>query len=272
LALLTAFAAQGQSIHVYTEFQRTDPFGRVIEADRGTARSREVLSPPLARNGVASFLVSVEAPQGTPYWLYMGLNPEASLELTAYRAVFEQNAKGEWVPDKLVKLELPYNGLVPEKHIPGQTHELFLLDVRVPADLPPQRIKVEPQLWIPDRWITYPMEVRVVRSQITSPVPQRGEIFPVDAPADLTYRSVFYGSYCNSPEKKVLDLPLTIRSLILRNARQDAAVASSLGKSEAGSLLDYQTGEDWCKTPLQARPAGPERVLRLRDRLLRERP
>jgi hypothetical protein len=133
LFLLPLLAA-GQSIRVHTEFQRPDPFGNVIKADRAAdRRSREVLSPSLGRNTHASFHVIVEPPPGTPYYLYIGLNPEDIIQATLYKEIFELRG-GEWVADKLVKVDLPYNGLVPEKGIPGQTVEVFLLDLFVPKN------------------------------------------------------------------------------------------------------------------------------------------
>jgi hypothetical protein len=272
LFLLLAASASGQSISVYTEMQRVGPFGKVVQADRPTpgTRSREVLSPALARNAFSSFHVVVEPPPGTPYWLYIGLNPEDVIEAKLYKEIFELR-DGEWVPDKLVKVDLPYNGLVPEKGIPGQTVEVFLLDLFVPRNAEVRRMKVEPQMWIPDRWITYPMEARLVSRQLLTPAPKRGEIAPIDSPADATYRAVFSATFCNSVENKASDPPLTIRSLLLRNARQDAGLAQPYGKLFASPFLGYGEGQDWC-TLEPNRTSSPELSLRLRDRLLRERP
>lgn len=271
LAALSALSAAAQSIHVYTEMQRIDPFGKVIAADRNkSGRSREVLSPAMGRNTHASFHIAVEPPQGTPYWLYIGLNPDDVVQVNLYKEIFELR-NGHWVPDKLVKVDLPYNGLVPEKHIPGQTVEVFLLDVFVPRDAEVRRMKIEPQLWIPDRWITYPMEARIVTRQLLSQPPNKGLVAPIDSPADSTYRAVFSATFCSSTENNPPDSPLTIRSLLLRNARQDAALVQPYGKLFAGPFLGYAENQDWCK----ANPPvtdGPELSLRLRDRLLRERP
>jgi hypothetical protein len=271
LAVACLQGAFAQSIHVYTEMQRVDPFGKVIAADRAKGgRSREVLSPAMGRNTFASFHIAVEPPPGTPYWLYIGLNPDDVVQVNVYREIFELR-NGEWVPDKLVKVDLPYNGLVPEKHIPGQTVELFLLDIFVPRDAEVRRMKIEPQMWIPDRWITYPMEARIVSRQLLTQPPRTGLLAPIDSPADATYRAVFSATFCSSSENNPSDSPLTIRSLLLRNARQDAALVQPYGKLFAGPFLGYGENQDWCKaaTPVMD---SPELSLRLRDRLLRERP
>ena len=274
LFLLAAVALNGQSIRVLTEFQRVDPFGQVIAADRAAdGKSREVLSPALARHTFSSFHIVVEPPPGTPYYLYIGLNPEDTVAATLYKEIFE-NRDGKWIPDKLEKVTLPYNGVVPEKHIPGQTVEVFLLDIFVPKNSQVRRMKIEPQMWIPDRWITYPMEARIVTPQLLTTVPSRGEIQPLTSPADTTYQKVFSSVFCGSTENKIASEPLTIRSLLLRNARQDAALALPLGKFYTGMLLGYgESVLDWCKGTLPGSSGGsPERVLRVRDRLLRDRP
>ena len=266
-----AIAARAQSIHVFTERQRIDPFGKVIAADRAKAGgSREVLSPAVGRNAFSTFHIAVEPPPGTPYWFYIGMNPDDVIQANLYKEIFELR-NGQWVPDKLMKVDLPYNGLVPEKHIPGQTVEVFLLDLFVPRDAEVRRMKVEPQMWIPDRWITYPMEARIVARQLLTQPPRKGVPAPVDSPADATYRAVFSATFCSSTENNAPDPPLTIRSLLLRNARQDAALALPYGKLFAGPFLGYGESQDWCKVSTP-QTDGPELSLRLRDRLLRERP
>ena len=274
LFLLFAAALSGQSIRVLTEFQRVDPFGKVVPADRAAdGRSREVLSPALGRHTFSTFHIVVEPPPGTPYHLYIGLNPEQTIDATLYKEIFESK-DGKWVPDKLEKVELPYNGLVPEKHIPGQTVEVFLLDLFVPGNAEVRRMKIEPQMWIPDRWILYPMEARIVSLQLLTPIPERGGVQPLASSADATYRRVFSSVFCGFPENKTPAGPLTIRSILLRNARQDAALALPLGKFHIGMLLGYgESVEDWCKRTMNNTSIGnPERVLRVRDRLLRDRP
>jgi hypothetical protein len=270
LFLAAAALCAAQSIHVYTEMQRIDPFGKVVVADRNkSGGSREVLSPALGRNAFSSFHIAVEPPPGTPYWLYIGLNPEDVVQVNLYKELFELR-DGHWIPDKLVKVDLPYNGLVPEKHIPGQTVEVFLLDVFVPREAEVRRMKIEPQMWIPDRWITYPMEARIVSRQLLTQPPKRGLVAPVDSPSDATYRAVFLATFCTSSENNPPDSALTIRSLLLRNARQDAALVQPYGKLFAGPFLGYGENQDWCKGQAVEND-GPEISLRLRDRLLRER-
>ena len=144
----------GQEIYVRSEFQRPGPNGVVIAADKMNQRGREVLSPPALRNAFTTLHVTVEAPAGTPVVLYVGLNPEDAIKPTLY--LENHLAGGE--PNGLEEVKpLPFNGKIPES---GALN--FLLDMWVNEDATVQRVKVEPQLWVSDRWIVYPMEVRIL--------------------------------------------------------------------------------------------------------------
>lgn len=82
-------SAPAQTIRVYSEFQRIDPFGKVVAADAGAAvQPREILSPAVVRNAFASFHVAVTAPVGTEFTLYEGQNPEGSFRVSVYKEVF----------------------------------------------------------------------------------------------------------------------------------------------------------------------------------------
>src|SRR5262249_19535728 len=78
LLLLAALACAGlsraQSLAVYSELQRPDPFGQIVAADRG-ASPREILSPAAPRNGFVSFHIAVTAPTNTNYFLYIVTSP-----------------------------------------------------------------------------------------------------------------------------------------------------------------------------------------------------
>src|ERR1039458_368408 len=61
--LLLTYAAPlaAQSLQIYSEFQRIDPYGRIVPVDR-SEYPREILSPELARNAPASFHVAGTLP------------------------------------------------------------------------------------------------------------------------------------------------------------------------------------------------------------------
>src|SRR5437763_9664299 len=95
-----AFAASllpAQSLEVYSEFQRVDPFGSIVAADRAET-PREILSPAVARNGFVSFHVVVSGPAQTNYFLYVVTNPVSACRVALYKENFVKTRDG-WVPD-----------------------------------------------------------------------------------------------------------------------------------------------------------------------------
>src|ERR1017187_5385935 len=64
LLIAAAAIAAAQTVTVYSEFTRVDPFGQVVRADRGANEPREILSPAIARNALSSFHVVVEGRPG----------------------------------------------------------------------------------------------------------------------------------------------------------------------------------------------------------------
>jgi hypothetical protein len=142
--LLFAIAAHAQSLDIYSEFQRVDPFGAVVTPDRGIGR-REILSPAVARNGYASFHIVVSVPQKESYLLYVATNPLDACRVELYREHYVETAKG-WIPDSLFALErLPDFGAMPDPddHIAGQTSRVYLLDLWIPPDSPIGRFRLE---------------------------------------------------------------------------------------------------------------------------------
>src|ERR1041385_2485379 len=133
MRLLTQVSAQ--SVLVYSEFARINEKGVVT----APAQPREILSPAIVRNGFTSFQIVVEVEPDTPYWLYVGQNPENAVRVTVYRE------SGE----KLEPVELP---------VGGKSTQVFWMDVWADRDAPVRRIKVQPQLSVKGDWVEYPME------------------------------------------------------------------------------------------------------------------
>ena len=66
--------AQDVDLHLYSEFQRIQPDGRVVDADRADV-PQEIISPALIRNGFTTFHVSVTGRPRILYWLAIQTNP-----------------------------------------------------------------------------------------------------------------------------------------------------------------------------------------------------
>lgn len=115
------------------------------------------LSPAIRRGGHMTFVLGVVESAAKPFVLQMGQYPPNALALKMYRLFPETDSAPEPV---LVPTD--FRGRVGE----SQRCALFLLEVEVPADLLPGRLKLEPALWVPDSpskdyWVRYPMEVRI---------------------------------------------------------------------------------------------------------------
>ncbi len=277
--LAGAAQAQGPSIRIYSEFQRIDPFGRVVSADRPRREGvapREILSPGLARNAHASYRAAVTAPPGMPYSLYLGQNPEGFLSVTMYKEVHALRG-AQWVPDRLEQVSFPYTSSLPDatRPIPGQTTVTFLIDVWVPSDAEVRRSRLELQLFAAERWIIYPLEVRILPAIVPTHEISRTSLAGIAEASDMTARAALRGYVCGQAGAGALE-PATIRGLSLRIASQDIAVARSLEKKPGDRILPEilklaGAGEaaNWCAAPVFPVDLGPEWYLRLRDALNR---
>jgi hypothetical protein len=143
ILLLCAVPVAAQSVRVYSEFAQITESGEVT----APARPREILSPAIVRNGFTSFQLVVQVKKGTPYWLYVGQNPEDAVKITLYR---ESGAKFD-------RVDLP---------AAGDSTQVFWMDVWTDRDAPVRRIKIEPQLNVGSDWVVYPMEARVMEAVV----------------------------------------------------------------------------------------------------------
>lgn len=256
-----AAALSAQTVQIYSEFQRPDPFGGIVEPDRGW-RSREILSPAIGRNGHATFHVAVTMPAKENYFLFVIPNPPESCLVKVYKEHFAKTNVG-WIPDRLTELQrLPDFGVMPdpEEGIEGQTTRVYLVDVWIPPTAPIFRFRLEIQLKVAD-WTIAPLEVRVVRAMY--PEVEKGEAAPLppidwgaDAPAVGVLRD-----YASTGKLTMPPLDLTVRGIIRRNAVQDV----SLGER---SLTERALDLFRANMTFWPRPFGSEWWMKLRDRVL----
>lgn len=258
----------GQALRVYSEFVRVGPDGEIVAADRGV-KPREIISPAIPKNAYLTLRLAVEAPPGVTYYLHMGQNPEKMVEFTLYQEQYQQEGEA-WVPDRLEKMALPHGAKLSE----GQKAQTYLLDVFVPPTTPMTRIRIEVQLNVGEQWIIYPMEVRV--RDRTGPGGGRplGPLPAVKARADAALTAPLREYLCGDPLSAKGPVALdTLRAVLVRNMRQDLAMARAREKEEgagvAAMLLKaggWESAESFCKArALSAR--GPEWWLRARTYL-----
>jgi hypothetical protein len=265
-------------MRVVSEFQRVGPLGEVVAADR-VAQAREILSPAVARNAYASFRIAVEIPPDTPYFLYVQSNPTDFFEVTLYKELYVK-AGDEWIPDVLQESKIPAFGSLPylPAPIPGQNTVTYWVDLHVGADAPVRRVRLEALMKIGNRWVTYPMEVRVIDAVVPAVRWTSASLPTLTARADTPVVGPLGAYLCGAAESSESGRPLTARALVRRNALQDMALAraleSKLGRKAVTSEILRRTGAaagaEWCRAHSTPPELGAEWYLRVRDWLYRQ--
>ncbi len=235
-----SICANAQEIRIYSEFERFNPFGEPVAADRDMV-PREILSPAVARNGHLSVHVVITAPEGANYFLYTASNPVDILRIKIYREHFVP-CGADYCPDWLTEQNSPTFGAIPELRNdlarPGlgkQTSRSYLLDIWAPADTPPRRVRVEALLKT-DVWLVAPMEVRIVAPLVpenTNAVSFE-DLAPVDATSSVTAQIQLL-RYLARLAPQLPPHILRLRDIIQRNAAEDMLLAGSK-KSEFPEL------------------------------------
>jgi hypothetical protein len=269
-ASVTPLAAQ--SVQIYSEFQRIDPFGQIVSVDRSD-HPREILSPELPRNAHSTFHVAVTLPANTSYFLYVGSNPGNIIATDLYKEEFTQVGDA-WIPDTLMPVRRPAFGAIPDTAagIPGQTTRCYLLDIWVPPGAPVQRVRVEVLLKI-GVWFVAPMEVRIIDAQVPKhpdPIEQMDPQLPdIDEPADVPAMECL-ANYLLGGEQTWAGGMNNLRDVIRRDAEHDMALARRQPKIPEALWLLAQDGilERWMQTP-SFRWRGAEWYLRVRDYIYR---
>ncbi|MGI8989287.1 MAG: hypothetical protein ACR2I2_06860 [Bryobacteraceae bacterium] len=275
-------ALDAQTLQVFSEFERLDPYGNILPADRAL-HPREILSPAVARNAHASFQIAVTAPPATNYFLYVVTNPGDLFRIDLYKEQFVQRGD-RWIPDTLEPTRLPCFGVMPDAELglPDQTTRLYLLDVWVPRETLVRRVRLEVLLKT-GGWIVAPMEVRVVAAtvpdlpeiaHVSGPLPPA--LPAVEARSDAAAWGPIANFLAGVPEKRGRN-PLTLRGVIRRNAAQDMALAKAIetARYPRAASLDIllqagrQISADWSKNPIFPDEWGSEWYLKIRDLLFR---
>jgi hypothetical protein len=274
LALAAGLPAAAQRVLVYSEFQRVRPDGEVYSADR-VERPREILSPAVARNSWATFRVAVEAPPSAAYTIYIAQNPDNTVEAKLYEETAVE-VGDELVPDGLKLVSLPVSAYFPR----DRKVQTYLLDIRVPEDAPAKRFRLEVQLWAVDRWVIYPMEIRVREAMVPAdPGPPRA-VPSVRERSDAALDEILREWACGEKQDASPAPPaLTARALLGRNARSDLALMRVHENQESRDGVLHQllkaggwTGVEQLCGQRQRAPRGAEWWLRFRDYLYQNLP
>ncbi len=273
---LTVSFLQAQPLQLYSEFQRIDPFGRVVPIDRADT-SREILSPMVARNSHTGFHIVVTPPKDKTFTLHVAQNPDGFFTFKLYKELFTKVGE-HWIPERVVEVSLPYAGKLPDAESPieGQSVIVFWLDLKVPATAEVRRTRLEPQLNIGEDWSIYPLEVRVMEPVVPKDVGQPAELTSSEKRSDtgamLRLRQFVCGEALQ-PTKPAE--PGALAFLLDRAALQDLALARSLFTGtdrvrligEVLRLAGATDSKTWCAS--KTLPPKAEWYLRYRDALLR---
>jgi hypothetical protein len=281
LLLCTAFRLSAQSLEIHSEFQRIDPFGRIVAADR-SEYPREILSPEVPRNAHSIFHIAVTVPENTSYFLYVGVNPPNLVQTTVYKEEFVRVGE-EWIPDLLTPVHLPAFGFLPDSAamIPGQTTRCYLLDIWVPPKADVRRMRVEVLLKI-GTWFVAPMEMRIGEARVPEHASRREQLFSmrdpslpdvadrIDASA-MQYLSHYLLGRPPYPIESWPGGPGNLREAVRRSAAQDIAIAAQILPPPQNLWFLAEDGilQSWMQNPATLRWAGAEWYLRARDWIYR---
>jgi hypothetical protein len=269
------FAANAQDIRIYSEFERFDPFGKPVAADRDMV-PREILSPAVARNGHLSVHVVITAPAGTNYFLYAGTNPPDILRVRIYREHFAPCGEG-YCPDWLTEQSSPSFGVIPElaadfsrPAMNSQTTRCYLFDIQAPAVIEPRRVRVEALLKV-GTWYVAPMEVRIVAATVpehTGVIVE--DLASPDAPSSATAEIQLLRYFSGLPPEWPTQL-LRVRDVIQRNAAEDMLLARSMEGGRRAGFPEMNLLSWWplVYTHFGADQLGAEWYLKVRDFLYR---
>ena len=150
-------------LDVRPEHQRPDPFGGVVEADRGAA---ETLAPIVAAPGgyVSFHLVAKLDTPGT-----YEVNAKSGLSIDVFREWYHLTAAGhKLIPDALIPVSLPLRSTMPdpENRISKQTAQAFWIDVWVPPGTAPGAYNVTTTMRAGSETVTKSVEIRVIAARV----------------------------------------------------------------------------------------------------------
>lgn len=218
----------------------------------------------MARNGFASFHIAVSVPQKESYFLYVVTNPVEACHVALYKEHFVKTPSG-WIPDRLTEVHrLPDFGVMPDPDdgVEGQTTRVYLLDLWIPPTADLSRFRVEVQLKVAG-WTIVPMEVRTMRAQFPdlTTTNERLVLPPIEAGADAAAASLQGGSGVLAVEAQ----PLTVRSILHRNAIQDIMLSENTYPKTVPQQAAELMRANFSVIP---RLLGAEWYLRIRDHLI----
>ncbi len=172
------FPGQDQTVQLEasSEYSRPDPFGGIVEADRGKNEKPNANEAGLkavqlqaARNGYVSFYLTAKRPQGDPYSLSISFQKLPDVQIDLFKAWYHlQRANKKYYPDALIPVTNPYAAAIPdsENKIPGQTSQAFWVDVWVPRGAKPGSYAGEATLQAGSKRSSLKIQLQILQATI----------------------------------------------------------------------------------------------------------
>ncbi len=229
-------SAQSIKVRIYSEFDRLNAAGEAFETipDRDPL---EIISPAVVRNGYTSFHVAVTARPGVLYWFAVQTNPPETFRIRVYKESPDR-ATSSLVMDQLTEESKPLYFLAIMPDASGATAtDVYLLDIWTPRDAAVGTVRLEPMVK-EAYWVVAPMEVRILRARVPDLDWQMNlPLMPAaEKPADTVAWNALMTSFTDQPVPPISP-PVNVRSVIRRNAVQDAALIRSLTSTHRQELL-----------------------------------
>ncbi len=167
----TTGACLGAGLTALPEYERPDPFGAVVDADRAAGEaSQRAVTLESARASYASCHLAVAFPEGGEYQLE--IRPFAAgsrIQAELYREWFHfVPSVKRYYPDALIPVRTSYRSKLPEpdNRIPHQTVQAFWLDLWVPADATPGTYETVGILTAAGKSVKLPITLRVLAAVV----------------------------------------------------------------------------------------------------------
>ena len=172
LAIFSVFGGTAAELAALAEYQRPDPFGGVVEEDRGAGGPdfARGITLSAARAGYTSAHLIVTLRTPGEYRIEVADFPRASgIETELYREWFHFTpAVKRYYPDALIPIKTVHSSCIPEpdNRVSGQTSQAFWLDLWVPADARPGTYKSRVVLVAEGKTRSLPVTVQVLAARV----------------------------------------------------------------------------------------------------------
>jgi len=229
-------SAQSIKVRIYSELDRLNAAGETFETLAGRD-PLEIISPAVVRNGYTSFHVAVTARPGVLYWFAVQTNPPEAFRIRVYKESPDR-ASSSLVMDQLTEEPKPLYLLAIMPDASGSTAtDVYLLDIWTPRNVSVGTVRLEAMVK-EAYWVVAPMEVRILPARVPDldwqmslpfmPAPEKA--------ADIIAWNALLKDFTDQPLPSISP-PVNVRSVVRRNAVQDAALVRSLTLADRQELF-----------------------------------